>query len=176
MPGLSPPRVVDLIPHRELPRPFASCVKSSPLISLPVLCDLVSQGVIGVRRAKQGLNAEQYCSDLQGRAPFVLEDVKANAAKPVDVGMVDLCQEADFGRCHGVIVGKEEFQLEASTLIRRLRRTGNDDIEIPKVIIVRSSTNSRSRLGKQPLGFLYNTRRKLGRHGKVILVQKDAEG
>lgn len=43
---------------------------------------------------------------------LTLEDVEANAAQPVDVGMVDLGEEADLGRSHGVVVWQEELELE----------------------------------------------------------------
>ena len=41
-----------------------------------------------------------------------LEDVEADAAESVDVGVVDLGEEAHFRRCHGVVVWEEELKLE----------------------------------------------------------------
>lgn len=43
---------------------------------------------------------------------FTLEDVKADTAKFVDVGMEDLGKKSDLGRRHGVVIGEEEFELE----------------------------------------------------------------
>lgn len=42
----------------------------------------------------------------QGRAPLVSQDVQADAAVRVDVGVVDACGEVDLGRLEG-IVGRE---------------------------------------------------------------------
>ena len=42
------------------------------------------------------LNAEQDGADLQRWAPLVLQDVKANAAEPVNVGVVNLCDKANL--------------------------------------------------------------------------------
>ena len=39
---------------------------------------------------------EQDGADLQGGAPLVFEDVKADAAQFVDVWMIDLCKESDL--------------------------------------------------------------------------------
>lgn len=47
--------------------------------------------------------------------PLTLQDIQADTAKAIDVGVVDLGQEADLGGCHGIIVGKEELKTEDST-------------------------------------------------------------
>ena len=39
---------------------------------------------------------EKHRADLQRRTPLVLEDIEADAAQLVDVGMIDLSQEADL--------------------------------------------------------------------------------
>lgn len=46
---------------------------------------------------------------MRGRT---FEDVEAYTAEPVDVGVVDLGKEADFGRGHGVVVGEKQLELE----------------------------------------------------------------
>lgn len=43
-----------------------------------------------------------------------LQDVKADTAQLVDVGVEDLGEEADLGRGHGVVVGKEQLELEGA--------------------------------------------------------------
>lgn len=43
---------------------------------------------------------------------LTLENVEADAAQLVDVGVEDLGQEADLGRRHRVVVGKEKLELE----------------------------------------------------------------
>ena len=49
-----------------------------------------------------------------------LQNIQAYAAELIDVGMIDLCQEADLWWCHGVIVWEEEFELEDATLCQPL--------------------------------------------------------
>jgi hypothetical protein len=46
-----------------------------------------------------------------------LQDIKADAAQPVDVWVVDFGEEADLGRSHGVVVGEEQLQLEDAACI-----------------------------------------------------------
>jgi hypothetical protein len=45
---------------------------------------------------------------------LTLQDVQADAAELVDVWMVDLGEESDLGGSHGVVVGKEELELEGA--------------------------------------------------------------
>jgi hypothetical protein len=55
-----------------------------------------------------------YILHLAKAAMPTLQDVQANAAELVDVGVVDLGEETDFGRRHGVVVGKEQLELEGA--------------------------------------------------------------
>jgi hypothetical protein len=43
---------------------------------------------------------------------LTLENVETNATQSVDVGVVDLGEEADLGRGHGVVVWEEELELK----------------------------------------------------------------
>jgi len=51
--------------------------------------------------------------------------------------VVDLGEEADLGRSHGVVVWQEQLELEDAALVRRLRGAIDGDVEIPQVVIVR---------------------------------------
>lgn len=44
-----------------------------------------------------------------------LQDVEADTAQLVDVGVEDLGQEANLGGDHGVVVGEEELEFEVTT-------------------------------------------------------------
>lgn len=46
---------------------------------------------------------------------LTLQDIQTNAAETINVGVVDLGEEADLGRGHRVVIGKEEFKTEDST-------------------------------------------------------------
>lgn len=45
---------------------------------------------------------------------LTLQDVEANTTQLVDVWVVDLGQEANLGRSHGVVFWEEELELEDS--------------------------------------------------------------
>lgn len=47
-----------------------------------------------------------------GGVALTFENVKTNAAESVDIWVIDLGKEADFGWGHGVVVGKEQLELE----------------------------------------------------------------
>lgn len=46
---------------------------------------------------------------------LTLQDVETDAAEFVNVGVVDLGEKTYLGRCHGVIIRKEELELEYAT-------------------------------------------------------------
>lgn len=52
-----------------------------------------------------------------------LQYIQADSAEAVDVGVVDLGEEANLGRSHGVVVGQEQFELKDSTCIMRQSRS-----------------------------------------------------
>jgi hypothetical protein len=110
--------------------PFLSRGYGSLLVFLPALCDVGCEGVVRVGCAKKCLDREEDGADLESGGPVVLrkvsnrwgstsgsrqhtlEDIEADAAELVHVGVENLCQETDLGRRHGVVVGKEQFELE----------------------------------------------------------------
>lgn len=56
--------------------------------------------------AQQTLQAEEDGLDVVGGCPLVLEDVQADAAREVKVGVVDGRLEEHRWWCVGVVVGK----------------------------------------------------------------------
>ena len=51
---------------------------------------------------------------------LTLQDIQADASKAVDVGMVDLGQESDLGRSHGVIIRQEQLEAENATCFEKV--------------------------------------------------------
>lgn len=49
------------------------------------------------------------------KVELTLQDIQADAAKTVDVGVVDLGQETDLGRGHRVVVGQEQLETKDAT-------------------------------------------------------------
>lgn len=73
---------------------------------------VIVQWIIRVGSTKQGLHGQEDGSDLQGRCPFVLENVQADPSQFVNIRMVDLCDEPNLGGLQGVVEGEEELQFE----------------------------------------------------------------
>jgi len=97
--------------------PLLSCCYSLALVFLPALRHVSRQRVVGVGSTEECLDGQEDSSDLQGRGPVVLEHIQADPAQLVDVWMVDLGEEADLGRDHGVVVRQEELELEDASLV-----------------------------------------------------------
>ena len=125
---------------------LSSLTDSVGLVSLPVLRGLIVEGVVGVGRREEDLDAEEDGADLQRGRPLRLEHVQADAPQRVDVGVVDPRQEPRLGGAHRVVVGEEELQLEDAALVGRVLRPGELDVEVPVVVLVNSDLDPRSYL------------------------------
>ena len=53
------------------------------------------------------------------------EDVKANAAELIDVGMIEFRHETHLGWRHGIFFWQEQFHFEFATFVRTLKRGSN---------------------------------------------------
>jgi hypothetical protein len=96
-------------------------------------------------------------------ASRTLQNIQADAAQLVDVGVVYLGQEPDLGRVHGVVVGEEELELEHAALVRRSVRSMYLDVKVAEVVVVRDGADARNGLGHETLRLLDDS---LGqRHG-----------
>lgn len=71
-----------------------------------------------IRLAEKALQTEQYGLHVVGGSPLVLEDVKADAAGEVHVGVVDGRLEEHRGRRVGIVGGELEAELQAETRVR----------------------------------------------------------
>ena len=85
-----------LVLHGELLRPLLGRLKRQLLVVLPRLGYLLREGIVWVGRGQQRLDGQEHGSNLKRGAPLILEDVKADAAKSVYVGVIDLRQEANL--------------------------------------------------------------------------------
>lgn len=96
-----------------------------------------------------------------------LEDIETDATQLVDVWVVDLGEEADLGRDHGVVIRQEQLKLELSaytprisiasrresvaswgggqrTLVRGPGWSMDLDVKVSQVIVVRDGTDARN--------------------------------
>jgi hypothetical protein len=63
----------------------------------------------------RSVNGQVGLGKISQYLSLTLQDIEADAAETIDVGVVDLGKEADLGRGHGVVIGKEELKTEDST-------------------------------------------------------------
>jgi len=125
---------------------------SSRLILNPLLRNIRGKRVVGIWGSEQGLDGEEDGADLESGGPVALEHIQTDAAELVDVGVVDLGQEADLWWGHGVVVWEKELELEYASFIWRLRRAVYGDIEVSQVVFMRDRADTWDRFCHQPLG------------------------
>lgn len=134
---------------------------------LPLLGHGLVERIFWVGSTEQSLDTEQDCADLESRRPVVLQNVQADATQPVDVGVIDASQEAYPRWAHGVVVRKEELEVELAachvvsgwvlsrvlahcpgllTFVATSIRSIHPNVEVSCVLIVRLSRDARNRL------------------------------
>ena len=106
------------------------------LVLLPKVGDLLIQGVVEVGERHQGLDREENRSDLQSGRPLVLQDVQADSAELIDVGVVDLGSEEDLWWHHWVLLWQEELAVEETAFVWGLGWTSDLDVEVSIVLLV----------------------------------------
>lgn len=70
-----------------------------------------------VRLSEQALDGEEDGADVVGGGPFVLEDVEADVAVGVDVGVEARRFELDLGRLVRVVAGEGEREAVGGALV-----------------------------------------------------------
>ena len=77
-----------------------------------------------IRLPQQTLQAQQHAHDVQHGTPLLLEDVQADPARKIDVGMIDGRLEDDVRRRVGVRGREIEAQLEGQVGVGRVGGAG----------------------------------------------------
>ncbi len=91
---------------------------------------------------QQKLNRETDFIYLKRGTPFILQNVEANSAQPVNVGVVDFGQEANFRGDHGIILWQVKLQLKNATFVRRTCGPGDYNVKVSKILFVGRCTDA----------------------------------
>ena len=79
---------------------------------------------------------------MESWRPLVLEDVKTDATKLVNVRMVDLSSEENLWWDHRVFLWEEELKVKHTAFERSITRTSDLDIEMSAVRLRRLCVNA----------------------------------
>ena len=121
------------------------------------------QGICGVWVGQKRTDGEEQLANGQGGRPLVLENVKANSASLVDVGVVDLGRKDNIRGLEWIVWGKLDLQKVHATLKWTVRRTHDGGIPYVDVLGTRTCTAVCRRVALEVIEFLGDT---LCRHGK----------
>ena len=101
--------------------------------------DFWYQRVFWVGVSKKRTDGKQYFADRQRWAPLVLEDVQADGAVGVDVGVVDSRDEVELGRLEGVVRRELDIEGKDASLERTVLRAHDGSQPVEEVPIVARS-------------------------------------
>ena len=105
-------------------------------VSLVDVSDLRHKGVVRVGISQQRADGEQHLRDGESWGPLILQDVQANAAVRVDVGMVDPGGEVALGRLEGVVGREVDVQEEHTSSIGRIIRSHDGGLPVVLILLV----------------------------------------
>ena len=134
--------------------PLLGLLDSTLLISFPGIGDLLIQRIIQVWERHQSLDREEHRSNLESWRPLVLQDIEANSAELVNVGVVDLGSEEHLGWNHWVFIRQEEFAVKNATFVRGLGGTSDLDEEMSWVFLIWFGVNADDWVLSETLSFL----------------------
>ena len=141
-------------PHRVLARPLPGGLLVPGPVRLVDVGDLRDERVVRVRVAQQGADGEEDFGQSQGRRPLLLQDVQADSAELVDVGVVDLRSKEHLWWDHWVLLWQEELAVEEAALVWGLGRTSNLHVKVSIVLLVWLSVDAYDWVLGKSLGLL----------------------
>ena len=74
--------------------------------------DIRHQWIIWICVCEKRQNAEEHLRNCESRTPLILQNIKTDAARCVDIRMIDLRFEGDNGWFEGIIAWKADGQVE----------------------------------------------------------------
>mgnify|MGYP006117881361 CR=1 FL=1 len=137
--------------------PFFSLLDSTIFILFPVISDTLIERVIKIWSSHQWLDGEEDSSDLEGWWPLVLQDIKADSTKLINIWVVDFGSEKNLWSNHWILIREEEFTGEQSSFIRSLGWTSNLNKEMSEIGLVWLGVDSDNRVLGKSLCFFENS-------------------
>ena len=131
------PALLHNIPHPSVVLPSILVVEAAGL-------GVGRTGGVGI--AQQALDAGEDGRDVVDGTPLVLQDVEADLAVVVDVGVEHLGEEADVGGLVGVVLGEFQDELERPALPRGVVGAEDDGLPHHDVVVHRRSGDARGRI------------------------------
>jgi hypothetical protein len=113
-----------------LPRPLPGGGLVARAVGLVDVGDLGDERVVGVGVGQHAADGQQDLANGQSGAPLVAQDVEADAAVAVDVGVVDAGGEVDLGRLEGVVGGEVDGEEEDAAAVGRVARAHDGGLPV----------------------------------------------
>ena len=134
--------------------PFARSGLILGLVGHVLICDCGNQWVLGIRVRQQRADGQEYLANRQRGRPLVLENIKTNTARLVDVGVVDLGDECNLWGFEWVIHGELNPEGKQPTLEWTICRTHDGPVPCVNVLLIlRTRTAVAGRVSLEILEF-----------------------
>lgn len=91
---------------------------------------------------------------------LTFQNVKTYSPQLVDIGVIYFGDEADFRRCHGILLWEKEFKFKYPPLERRVLWSVDDYVKVAAIAFVRLCLDSWNVLCNQTPSFLGRKKKK----------------
>ena len=116
------------------------------------------QGIIGIGIRQQGQNGQQDLGNGQRRGPLVLENVQADDAAGIHIGMIDLRHKGDLRGLKGIISGEVDVHFEDPAGERGIAGPHDDAGPVIQITLLFGATGAAAgRILHNVLEFLFNS-------------------
>lgn len=148
-----------------LPTPFDDLPNTAVIFSCIFLIHFGSFHVgrrIWIRVREQGLNRGQDRRNAERRRPTLVQNVKANFAVEIDVGMKDGCGKLHQWRLVGIFFRERHGQSKNASLPRSILRSSDDTYPLTQIAFVGCSAHAlgRLRLQRHKIAHQFSSRRR----------------
>jgi len=108
-------------------------------ISLVECCNVWHKRIIWIWVRKHRADRKKDFGNCQGGTPLIFQNVEADGSVRVDVWMVALCRELNFGWFEWVVAWESNREEENTAGIRRVTRSHNRRLPFVHVVASRTS-------------------------------------
>jgi hypothetical protein len=126
--------------HGILAGPLAGSGFVTGAVLLVEMGNLRDERIVGIGVRQHAADAEEDLADCQGRTPLVLQNVEADTAIAVDVGVVDARREAHLGRLEWVVRREVNCEEKDASRVGAIARTHDGRLPVEQVLATWSGT------------------------------------
>ena len=112
------------------------------------------KGVVRIGICQKTFNTQKNLGNRQSRRPFILQNIKANRTRCVNIRMIDPRDKAHVWGAKGIVLREFNREFEDTAFIGRIRWAKNEAVPFIHIISLRSSATGGWRISLKFFQFI----------------------